>query len=509
MARFTDLRYVVVQAGGRGSRLGHLTANRPKCLLSIDGEPLLYRLFRQFPKARFLVVVDTHADALDAYLSVVPPPVPVTRVPAIGSGSAAGLRAAIDQIVEDEPFAIVWCDLFFDTAPGDLEVTDQPVLGLSGGRFTCRWSVDEQGHLVEAPDAERGIAGLFAFPDRGFLRDVPDDGEFVRFLRDSAMAVRAVPVPGIREFGTLAAVEQYTAGRQATRFFNHIEVSERQVVKSARLPEFEHLIEAEANWYELVEALGFQHTPKLRSRAPLTIDRVAGHHPFELTLDDAGRDRVLSAIMDCLSELHALRRAPGDPTATQAMYHDKAVERVTRIRPLIPQVDRPTLTVNGLRCRNPLHSRYVDWFRDKVDRIGTATFALIHGDPTFSNMLVTADGAAWLIDPRGTFGAHAYHGDPRYDWAKLLYSVAGNYDQFNRRQFRLRVDGDAVSLSIGSNGWERQAGALRERIGADAAAIDLIHASIWLSLSGYVLDDLDSVLAAFYNGIHYLELTER
>jgi hypothetical protein len=508
MVALSEVRHVVVQAGGRGSRLRHLTANRPKCLLSIDGEPLLYRLFRQFPEARFVVVADTHVGMLDAYLAVVPPTVPVTVVRANGVGSAAGLRAAVELLPDDEPFLIVWCDLFFDHKLSNVDISDVPLVGLSGGRFRCRWSVDEQGRLVESPADDRGVAGLFGFPARDWLRDLPPEGEFVRFLRDSAMPLRHAPIDGIREFGTLAAVEEYRAGRQSTRFFNLVEFRAETVVKSARLLEFEHLVEAEAEWYQLVEGLGFPHTPRLRSRSPLTIDRIDGAHPFDLELDRPGREVVLTSIMDCLSGLHRLRSTPGDGTAIRAMYHTKAVERLNLIRPLVPNLDHPTWTINGQRCRNPLHPRYADWFRDKVDAIGIQPFALIHGDPTFSNMLIGKDGRPWLIDPRGTFGTHAFLGDPRYDWAKLLYSVLGNYDQLNRRRFQLRVDSADVTLAIGSNGWEEQASLLRERIQPDLAAVELIHASIWLALSAYALDDVDSVLAALYNGALYLERTE-
>ena len=34
--------------------------------------------------------------------------------------------------------------------------------------------------------------------------------------------------------------------------------------------------------------------------------------------------------------------------------------------------------------------------------------------------------------------------------------------------------------------------------------IEIIHSLIWLSLSGYVKDDIDSILASFYNGIYWM-----
>jgi hypothetical protein len=35
--------------------------------------------------------------------------------------------------------------------------------------------------------------------------------------------------------------------------------------------------------------------------------------------------------------------------------------------------------------------------------------------------------------------------------------------------------------------------------------IKILHGLIWLSLSGYVKDDVDSIIASFYLGLYYLE----
>ena len=57
-------------------------------------------------------------------------------------------------------------------------------------------------------------------------------------------------------------------------------------------------------------------------------------------------------------------------------------------------------------------------------------FNIIHGDPTFSNIIISKSNKPYLIDPRLKFGKSDYYGDPFYDWAKLFYSVVGSYDNF-------------------------------------------------------------------------------
>jgi NDP-sugar pyrophosphorylase family protein len=56
---------IIVQAGGRGSRLRHHTWNKPKCLVSVRGKPLLYHLFERYSGARFFVIGDYAFDQLE------------------------------------------------------------------------------------------------------------------------------------------------------------------------------------------------------------------------------------------------------------------------------------------------------------------------------------------------------------------------------------------------------------------------------------------------------------
>ena len=132
-------------------------------------------------------------------------------------------------------------------------------------------------------------------------------------------------------------------------------------------------------------------------------------------------------------------------------------------------------------------------------------FLFIHGDCTFSNLMLREDGTPVLIDPRGYFGYTEIYGDERYDWAKLYYSIVGNYDQFNLKEFRLDIGESEVELQIASNHWEDMEQDFFELTGADRYEIKLLHAVIWLSLTTYAWQDYDSICGAFYNGLYYLE----
>jgi hypothetical protein len=203
-----DVPWVIVQAGGKGTRLGPLAADRPKCLLEVGGRPLLYHLFAALPRASFLVIGDHLADVLAAHLRASPPPVPARLVRARAPGTLGGLRDTLAELpAGDAPFALVWSDLLVRGGP-DVELGDRPLLGLSR-RFPCRWSHDPERGMVEAPEAERGVAGLFGFPGRAWLAGAPESGDFVRWLAGQPFTFDAALLDEVDDLGTLDAFHAY------------------------------------------------------------------------------------------------------------------------------------------------------------------------------------------------------------------------------------------------------------------------------------------------------------
>lgn len=130
-------------------------------------------------------------------------------------------------------------------------------------------------------------------------------------------------------------------------------------------------------------------------------------------------------------------------------------------------------------------------------------FKLIHGDCTFSNLMFdTFNMKTILIDPRGYFGKTKYYGDVDYDWAKLYYSLKGNYDQFNNKKFTLAIKEHEVELAIKPNNWEDMEEFFFDHIPhINKNKIKALHAVIWLSLTTYAWEDYDSICGAFYNGV--------
>ncbi len=494
---------IIVQAGGQGSRLEHYTWNKPKCLLPLDGKPLLYHLFERSPQSQFIVIGDYLFDVLKSYIETFPPPAQVTLVRSHGKGTCSGIADALAQIDDPaSPVGLVWCDLLLDELP-EFALSSRPLIGLSSN-FPCRWSVDPKRGLSEEMSFDRGVAGYFVFPNASFLRQVPPDGEFVKWMQQSFADFDTVRLERCTEVGNSAVAMRHWEKRGYARFFNDVSMQEDRVVKRARIPGLAHKIEDEADWYEEASRRGFADIPAILGRSPLTLSRIDGRHPDEIILKPVEKHALLEKIFGTLQSLHGLGQTAADKADCTDTYLSKTILRVAKILTLVPNRNEPVFTINGKRCRNPfaeggdLHALVGD--------IACDAFRFFHGDPTFANTLVTASGAVYLIDPRVMFGKTKFFGDPDYDWAKLYYSAVGNYDAFNRRRFRLVVWDRTVSLDIESAGFSFTRPMFREHLGeARLRKVELLHALIWLSLAGWVDDDVDSMIAAFFNGLYWLE----
>lgn len=503
---------IIIQAGGKGSRLEHYCWNKPKCLVPVDGKPMLYQLLETFEAGKgeshvVSLIAEHKADVLARYLDVFKPVVPVKIVRPEGTGTASGIRQSLAHLADGEPFWIVWSDLVFK-APLVAPTSDKPVVYLSRS-FPCRWSAqaDESGRLtlVEQRSTESGVMGLFWFPNKAALGGLSNEGEFVRWLSQNVPDFDTLYCDDVTELGTLNALLNHWDSAAGTRFFNKVTYLDDVVVKEAVVPEYAHMIEKEANWYAQVSELGFAHIPRIHSIRPLTLERIKGLHPHQMQWGAKGRRQILENVIESLSELHALKEQPATPGACEEVYLKKTVARIEKIRRLLPVLNEwRAIKINGVWVPNVLHEKEAHLLTDAFKMTRCDRFTAIHGDPTFSNILIDEDKRPHFIDPRGCFAEPGIMGDPNYDWAKLYYSVVGNYDYFNRRQFILSLDSQSADIEIRDGGWSHLKDVLKERLSHKISTVRVLHAFIWLGLSGWVDDDYDSILAAYFNGLYHL-----
>lgn len=496
-----DIETIIVQAGGKGSRMETLTRNKPKALVPINNLPMIFHLFRKYPNKKFIVIGDYKIDVLEKYLYAFAD-VNYELVSGNGAtGTCAGLSKALSLVPENNSFMLIWCDLVL---PSEFELPSdgENYIGISKD-FPCRWKY-ENGVFLEEKSETQGVAGLFVFKNKSEIDEVPKEGEFVRWLSNQKIQFEELPLEKTHEYGLYSEWKKLPTER--CRPFNKIEFIDNKVYKTAIDGQGFLLAEREKAWYKKIEKLQVVNIPTVFSYEPFCMEKINGNNVYCYTdLSYDKKSYVLEQIIKCLKSIQSSESVPADKESYYDAYIGKTFKRLEKVFNLVPFAKDRFILINGKKCRNVLY--YKHELEEKVMAYYPAEFRLIHGDCTFSNILLKEDMTPVLIDPRGYFGTTEFYGDPAYDWVKLYYSLISNYDQFNLKRFNLCIDEGGVKLDIESNFWEDMEETffelLKEEVSYDQ--MRLLLSIVWLSLTTYAWEDYDSICGAFYNGLYYLE----
>ncbi|MBR0061490.1 MAG: aminoglycoside phosphotransferase family protein, partial [Selenomonadaceae bacterium] len=353
------------------------------------------------------------------------------------------------HIPSGEPFLLIWCDLILGDEH-NLPDTDKNVVGISQD-FSCRWSYRD-GEFFEEPSDKHGVAGYFIFQDKNSVADVPQSGEFVRWLKEKNFVFEEQPLKNTKEYGLYS--EWSKLPQMRCRPFNQIDVAGDKVIKRGIDEQGRELAKKEIAWYKKIQAEHFINIPTIYDFEPLTMEFIDGQNIYEYNyIPDAQKRYILKKIVQCLQNVHKLAGVKADRESYFDAYIGKTYKRLEKVRDLVPFANDKTVTINGRECRN------IFFCKEECERLVMQympeEFRLIHGDCTFSNMMLRHDTEPVLIDPRGYFGHTQFYGDVAYDWVKLYYSLLSNYDRFNLKRFSLEIDDKGVALEIESNNWEK------------------------------------------------------
>lgn len=499
-----DCNYIIVQAGGKGTRMEHLTTNKPKALVPVDNLPMLFHLFQKFPDKKFIIIGDYKYEVLKKYLFAFAK-VKYLLIDARGEiGTCSGLKKAISLIPEKKSFMLIWSDLVLGKS-FEIPTNESNYIGISKD-FKCRWLYDKV--FVEEPSYDRGVAGLFIFKNKDLLVDVPQSGEFVRWLKSKEYSFETIDLYNTKEYGL---IDEYNSKEDASktigrcRPFNKLTVQDDIIIKEGIDEKGKELAIREKSWYKMANELEYNSIPKIQSFEPFAMQRIKGKNIFLYNFSIEEKKEILKDIIISLKELHEKADCDVDYFSVYDAYYKKTMDRLNQVRDLIPFANDSIININGKACKNVFY--YQEEIEEKIREYKLDKFKFIHGDCTFSNLVLNEELKPILIDPRGYFGHTELFGDPNYDWAKLYYSIVGNYDQFNAKKFRLDILDNEVKLDIESNKWEELENDFFELLGKSIKKNDIrfIHGIIWLSLTTYAWEDYDSICGAFYNGLYNLE----
>lgn len=202
-------------------------------------------------------------------------------------------------------------------------------------------------------------------------------------------------------------------------------------------------------------------------------------------------EKIFTRVFEIIA-LQGRHRVEGDMSADlRDMYLNKTARRIREFIAANDQgflVDRP-VSVNGVPCRSlSVVPEVLEAALEARGALEAGSFGISHGDMCFGNVLFDVRHALLkLIDPRGSFGRHALHGDVYYDLAKLSHSVLGWYDFIIFNQFHVSDDGNGrYHLSFRARDHHRTIGEIfRKHIaqnGYDLSRVRLIESTLFLSM---------------------------
>ncbi|MBO8244227.1 NTP transferase domain-containing protein [Prochlorococcus marinus XMU1411] len=524
---------LLIQAGGSGKRLKTFTKNKPKALVTYNSKPLVSHLIDVFSIRniceRVIIIVDYKEDIFMEYLPYLKNFHPEIKIDLISSkpakGTVAGLKKTIKEFDISSPILYSWCDLvptydyqyYKKMIKEVIKIKDKITIFYSKG-VTCRWSIERKNNkinLIEKSSSEKGVLGIFYIPNKKLIDFYGDSGEFVRLMSEKInfKFINIKSIDGFLELGDYENLISLYNEKNTTRYFNKIKFDNGKIIKESVFKDFQKLIKREYKWYLEVLKLGYMDIPKgiIKDGNKLIMEKINGKSYFEIQ----NEDEMLQYTKYCyssLSNLHNLNKVPIKINSLEEVYLNKTIQRIESVFSLLPKKESKIL-INNIECINLVaHSNWRDLLKEKFKRLSFIShFRPIHGDPTLSNNIYKSDSnCVKFIDPRGYFYDEGIYGDPRYDLAKLYYSIKGGYDFFNRKLFDYEYNEKVFNFSIWrkDNLYLKSIKWLEKKI-KNIDDIKIIHSFIWLSLTGYCVDDYDSIITSYFIGCQYFSLLKK
>lgn len=490
---------IIVQAGGVGSRMKELTLLKPKGMVSAKYLPIIFHLFKRYSHDEFIIIGDYKFNVLDNYLTTFATDVKYVLLKARHKGNVAGIKDALHFVNDQEPFMLVWSDIILSDNFYITEIKEGVQVGIVD--FPCSWSLIN-GKLENKQVQGSGVGGVFIFNDKQSLNCIPEEGSFTDWLSGSGIQLYPISLRGSIDVGTLESYNKLDINKNRCRPYNRIIFCNGNVVKSGVTAEADRLIQKEIEWYGQMEKYGFHNIPKIHSTSPLTMQFLKGKNVFEVDGDRDKRKVIIKDMVNALNVMHNYETKLADRHDLYQEYFQKTIHRLEGILRSIPFGMEAKININGCVCENVAVNTHL--LREAVlFTLMDTRYGPIHGDCQFTNTMFGNDGNIYFIDARGYFGKSKVLGDVRYDWAKMLYSISGNFDQFNIGNHTLQIDETGVSFSIKSGAWEEfeeYFWSLVPKGEGNKKEIELIHSIIWLSMASHAWENFDSMCIAFYKG---------
>lgn len=495
-------------AAGRGSRLGRIGDELPKCLLPLDGQAVLSRQFRLAPKdARLIVVIGYRADQVKEYTQLAHPHLDVTFVfdDKWGSGPGVSLLAARDAVGDDD-MVFVACDTLWEQDhalwdnPSESWVATAPI---PAGTPAARWC-----RIVPHEYGTNGI-GTLRIDDK--TPDVTTGSLCWTALAYVASEDLEIFWSALLNADTIAGEVQLSSGLQAivdrgeplwVRSIQWLDVGDEQAYRNAlaAYAGYDPLKPDQITYVNQCGRVVKWHVDpdKMRWR----VERAKLLDGLVPTLIDSpgitmtAYDYVPGASLYDLyykSSIGLVNEAMDWWTENFWSTRHQHVERPFMYLPLTMKFYRDKTFTRVMSLDMPLQSMAldaitrVDW-DELVDGVIPGTF---HGDFTYANVIAWDDD--WntkftSIDWREDFAGVTTWGDLRYDLGKLLSGTMFQWQNAAHGDFRRWPEGLDHRKAIESY--------IEERLEVDILAIRRIAALCLINSAALHASPMDEILIA-------------
>jgi thiamine kinase-like enzyme len=454
---------VLIPSAGLGSRLGDLSKNMNKSLMTVYTKPVLSYVIDKFPKdIEIVIAVGYMAQLIKDFVALAYPDRKITFVDVdIYEGTGSGLGYTLlkcEQYVQC-PF-VFYCNdtIVLEDIPlpdhnwvGYADVYDNTLyrsMKIENGQMV---TLNEKNYPIPCP-ALMGINGTY------------DYAEFWKIMREG------IPEGSITKGETFAFRKMIHLGIEAKKFtwfdtgnvealqktIDFFDTKEYNILKKPN----------ESIWFiedKVIKYCGDKDfiSERVKRNKSLNglIPRITGYSDYMYSYKFVpgtilSRCIDVNIFNDLLEELKTFWKIKtlSEDLAIEfrqkclGFYQYKTYKRVDNYFVRYNYEDSEEI-INGVKCPKLMDLlERIDW-----DHISNGIPSVYHGDLHFENILLSDTGNFVLLDWRQNFADIIEYGDLYYDLAKLLHGIIVSDDMINNNHYIVKDDDNNIKINIFRN----------------------------------------------------------
>ena len=454
---------VLISSAGIGSRLGDLSKNINKSLLTIYTKPVISYIIEKFPKnIEIIIAVGYKSNLIKDFIRLAYPDRTIRFVdvePFEGPGSGLGLTVLKCELYLQCPFIFCTNDtIVLEEIPkpdhnwiGYDEVYDNNLYRSLKISDNLIEDINEKGYKTKCP-AAIGLHGIFNYSE--FWKAMNDGISFGSISTGELFGVRKILDLGFEpikfswfDTGSIEGIEK------AHKYFDSREYNilpkkdeaiwfiEDKVIKYSNDKDF---------IFERIE-----RNKRLNGLIPKILDHRESMYVYKyingITLSKCINLPIFERLLTELKtfwkpQILSLTEKEDFKIKCLDFYKTKTLKRIDNYFIKSNYEDQEE-HINGILV--PTISdllEKIDW-----DNISNGIPVSFHGDLHFENIVLTEIDKFLLVDWRQNFAGLIDYGDIYYDLAKLLHGIIVSHDMVSNDLYFIKDDENAIALNIHRN----------------------------------------------------------